>query len=94
MNSSGQSSCSSYATHVPMYFFNNNNTNGPPKPPARKRRPKSMFCVSKNMMKIRMFLEYNAISKIFLIFKDIFVYILNIIYYKYCTLYSHKFAIK
>lgn len=47
MNSSRQSNCSSYATHVPMYFFNNNNTNGPPKPPARKRRPKSMFCVSK-----------------------------------------------
>ena len=47
MSSSGQSSCTSYATHVPMYFFNaQNNLNGPPKPPARKRRPKTMFRVS------------------------------------------------
>ncbi|XP_065371236.1 tyrosine-protein kinase Fer isoform X4 [Calliphora vicina] len=46
MSSSGQSSCSSHTTHVPMYFFNNNNLNGPPKPPARKKRPKSMFHLS------------------------------------------------
>ncbi|XP_023309514.2 tyrosine-protein kinase Fer isoform X3 [Lucilia cuprina] len=46
MSSSSQSSCSSHATHVPMYFFNNNNLNGPPKPPARKRRPKSIFFLS------------------------------------------------